>query len=116
MCGDNRYVDDLRILTAIELYLNSEFYSKHPSFISLISKHSKVFSSIDTILAISVSHNALDSNKTKRELVQNEAINICTSFKWAGFLCVLGIASVCSSSVQKHWVNIKVQTNVQSID
>ena len=80
MCGDNRYVDDLRILTAIELYLNSEFYSKHPSFISLISKHSKVFSSIDTILAISVSHNALDSNKTKGELVQNEAINISTSY------------------------------------
>ena len=65
MCGDNRYVDDLRILTAIELYLNSEFYSKYPSFILLISKHEKVFSSIDTILAIAVSHNALDSNKTK---------------------------------------------------
>ena len=58
----------------------------------MICKHSKVFSSIDTILAISVSHNALDSNKTKGELVQNEAINICTSFKWAGFLCVLGLA------------------------
>ena len=82
----------------------------------MISKHSNVFSSIDTIIAISVSYNALDSNKTKGELVQNEAINICTSFKWAGFLCVLGIASVCSSSVQKHWVNIKVQTNVQSTD
>ena len=99
MCGDNRYVDDLRILTAIELYLNSEFYSKHPSFISLISKYSKVFGSIDTKLAISVSHNALDSNKTKGGLVQSEAINICTSFKWAGFL------SVCSSSVQCYYKN-----------
>ena len=103
MCGDNRYVDNLRILTAIELYLNSEFYNKHPSFISLISKHSNVFSSIDTILTISVSHNALDSNKTKGELVQNEAINICTSFKWAKFLCVLGLESVCSSSVQCYY-------------
>ena len=103
MCGDNRYVDDLRILTAIELYLNSEFYSKHPSFISLISKHSKLFSSIDRILAIPVSHNALDSNKTKGKLVQNEAINTSTSFKWAGFLCVLGFASVCSSSVQCYY-------------
>ena len=78
MCGDNRYVDDLRILTAIiELYLNLEFYSKHSSFILLISKHSQVFISIATILAMSVSHNALDSNKTKGELVQNEAINMC---------------------------------------
>ena len=105
MCGDNRYVDDLRILTVIELYFNSEFYSKHPSFISLTSKHSKVFSGIDTILAISVSHNALDSNNTKGELVQNEAINICPSFKWAGFLRVLGLASVCSSSVQCYYRN-----------
>ena len=64
MCGDNRYVDDLRILTAIELYLNSEFYSKHPSFTSLISQHPKGFSSIDTILATSVLYNARDSNKT----------------------------------------------------
>ena len=62
MCGDNKYVV---IETAIELYLNSDFYSKLSSFISLISKHAKVFSSIDTILAISVSHNAFDSNKTK---------------------------------------------------
>ena len=72
---------------------------------SLISKHSKVFSTIDAILAISVSHNALDSKKRKGELVQNEAINICTSFKWAGFLCVLGLASVCSSSVQCYYKN-----------
>ena len=91
MGGDNRYVDDLRILSAIELYLNSEFYRKHPSFISLVSKHSDVFSSINTILTISVSHNVLDSNKG--ELVQNEAL--CTSFKWAGFLCTFGLASVC---------------------
>ena len=99
MCGDNRYVDGLRTLTAIELYLNSEFYSNHPSFISLISKDSKVFSTIVTILAISVSDNAVDSNKTKGDLVQKEAINICTSFQWAGFLCILCLASICSSSV-----------------
>ena len=95
MGGDSRYVDDLRILSAIELYLNSEFYRKHPSFISLVSKHSDVFCSINTILTIPVSHNVLDSNKTKGELVQNEAINICTSLKWAGFLYVFGLASVC---------------------
>ena len=83
------YVDDLRILTAMELYLNSEFYSKQPSFILLVSKHSKFSSSIDTILAISVSHNALDSNKINGELVQNETINICTSLNGLGFYVFL---------------------------
>ena len=45
MCGENRYVEDLRILTAIEPYLNSGFYNKHLSFISLVSKYTNVFSS-----------------------------------------------------------------------
>ena len=73
----------------MELYLNSEFYSKQPSFILLVSKHSKFSSSIDTILAISVSHNALDSNKINGELVQNETINICTSLNGLGFYVFL---------------------------
>ena len=81
MCEDNRYVDDLRILTAIEQYLNSGFYSKHPSFVSSTRMNLKVFSSIDKILATSVSQNALDSNKTRGELVQNEAITTSTFFK-----------------------------------
>ena len=41
----------------------------------------KVFSSIDKILATSVSQNALDSNKTRGELVQNEVITTSTFFK-----------------------------------
>ena len=35
-----------------------------------------VFNSIDTILAISVFYNALDTNKTNRELFQRKALNI----------------------------------------
>ena len=60
MCGDNRYDDNLRIITAIKLYLYSGFYSEHPSFVLLIHKDSKVLGSIDTMLAISVSPNAIN--------------------------------------------------------
>ena len=79
--------NDLRILIVIELYLISGFYSRHPSFISLRSKHSKFFNSIDAILAMLIMlslrtmYNVLDSNKIKEELVQDEAISICSSFK-----------------------------------
>ena len=38
-------------------------------------------------------------------MVQNEAINICTSFKWTGFVSVLGLASVCSSSIQRYYIS-----------
>ena len=54
-----RYVDDLRILASIELYSNSKFYGKHPSFVKVMNSHSG-----DYLLAISVSHDALDSGKT----------------------------------------------------
>ena len=94
MCGDNKYVNDLRILTAIKLYVNHGFYSQHPTFTLLLNNNPGVFNSIDTILAISVSHNALDTNKTKGELVQREASNICSTYRWCRFLCVLALSSV----------------------
>ena len=81
MSGNNRYVDDLRILASIELYLNSEFYTKHPSFVEVMNSHSGVFNNADTLLALSVSHGALDSAKTKMELVKEEALNLCCPFK-----------------------------------
>ena len=78
MCGDNRYVNDLRILTAIELYVNPGFYSQHPIFTLLLNNNLGIFNKTDTILAISVSHDALDTNKTKGELIQREALKICS--------------------------------------
>ena len=65
MSGDNRHVDDLRILTFIELYLNSEFYAKYPSFVKVMNSHSGIFNNVDTLLALSVSHGALNFGKTK---------------------------------------------------
>ena len=95
MSGDNRYVDDLRILASIELYLNSEFYAKHPSFVKVMNSHSGVFNNVDTLLALSVSHSALDSGKTKMELMKEEALNIWGPFKWLDFVCVLALSPVC---------------------
>ena len=42
---------------------------------------SGVFNNVDTLLALSVSHSALDSGKTKMELVKEEALNIGSPFK-----------------------------------
>ena len=81
MSGNNRYGDNIRILASIELYLNSEFYAKHRSFVKVINSQSVVFNNVDTLLALSVSHGALDSPKTKMELVLQEALNICSPFK-----------------------------------
>ena len=76
MSGNNRYVDDLGILASIELYLSSEFYAKHPSFVKVKNSHCGVCNDVDTLLSLSVSHSALDSGKTNMELVKEEALNI----------------------------------------
>ena len=54
-----------------------------------------VFNNVGTLLALSVSHSAFDSGKTKIELVKEEALNICSPFKWSGFLCELTLSSFC---------------------
>ena len=85
MCGDNRYENELRILAAIELYVSPWLYSQYSIFTLLLNNNPGVFNNIDTILVISVSHNAVDTNKTKGELVQKEALKICSAYRWCGF-------------------------------
>ena len=97
----NRYV--LRILGSIELDLNPEFYAKHPSFLKVMNNPYGVFNHVDTLLALSVSHGALDSSKTKMELVKEEALNICSPFKWSGFFCALALSSACKCSVHCYY-------------
>ena len=78
--GDNRYADDLSLLSFIELCLNSEFYAKQAAFAKVMNSHSGIFSNINTVLAFSVSHDTF-FGKTKMELVKEEAFNISSPFK-----------------------------------
>ena len=58
------------------MYLNSEFYAKHPSFVKMKNSLSGVFINVDTLLVLSASHGALTSGKTKMELLKKESLNI----------------------------------------
>ena len=64
MSVGSRYVDDLRI-SATELYLNLEFSAKHPFFAKFMNSFSGLFKNFDTLLALSVSDGALDSDKNQ---------------------------------------------------
>ena len=94
MSRGSKYVHDWKILASIELYLNLEFYANHPSLVKVMNSHSGVFSKIETLLALSVSYFALDSGKTKMELLKEEALSICNPIRWSGVLCVLDLSSV----------------------
>lgn len=109
MCGDNSLSYDLRLLTAIELYLNSDFYSSHPYFVSLSAENSEVFRNIDNLLSMCVSFDSIDTGKRGKELVKEEAKYTCKNFNWSSFLCILGLTSVCSSKVQCFYKSIGTQ-------
>ena len=63
LTGSNSLVEDLRAATAIELYLNSSFYSHHPYIVSLSQNYPNIFRCPENVLMMSVSQKSIDSNK-----------------------------------------------------
>ena len=63
----------------------------------------KILILLELILALSVSHNALVTDKTKAKFAQREALNICSAYRWFRFLCVLALPSVYLSTVQCYY-------------
>ncbi|XP_057290123.1 uncharacterized protein LOC130613030 [Hydractinia symbiolongicarpus] len=69
LVGDNSLTQQLRLLACIELFVNSEYYSSHPNL--FVDKYPSL--SPSNILAMSVSHAAVDTNFKAAELVKAEA-------------------------------------------
>ena len=59
--GDNTACDDLRVLTCIELFLNSKFYSEHPTITSVYEKNKTQFSNYMSVFSCCVSDTAFNS-------------------------------------------------------
>ena len=93
------------MLTAIELCVNPGFYGLHPLFTLLLSNNSSIFNDTDTTLAISVTHNAIDTNKTKDKSVQREALYICSTCSCCGFLCGIAMSPVYLGKFQCYYKN-----------
>ena len=106
LTGSNSLVEDLRAATAIELYLNSSFYSHHPYIVSLSQNYPNIFRCPENVLMMSVSQKSIDSNKKLSDLVKEEAINICENKIWSSFLCILALASVTSRKINCYYPDI----------
>ena len=97
-------MDDLRIMTCIELYLNAHYYCKHPCFLSTFSEHSSTFSSLESMLCISVSDSEFNTGLINEELVKAEAYhNFKNLAKWSGFLSILALSSVTGMKFFSHY-------------
>ena len=85
-------------------------------FVKMMNSHFCVFNNVDTLLALSVPHAALDSGKAKIELVKEEVLNIHCSFKLSGIFCILALSSVCLCLVHCYYKRydamLKMQSNV----
>jgi len=89
--GDNRFVDELRAMVCIELFLNATFYINHPI---LESNKPSSFSLL-------LSNKTFDIKCESRErLVQFEAIHNCSSKTFSSLLSVLGLSTVIGRQIQ----------------
>lgn len=102
LVGNNDLVVILRLLSSLELYLNSCYYSDHPIFANLVTE--KVFSSISNALCFSLSKSSVDSGLRGEDLVKIEAVNMASNVcKWSSFVSVLAVSSVIKHKIITYY-------------
>ena len=95
-------MDLLRILSSLELYLNADFYGKHPVFVKICESIPKT--SVENVLCVSVCHDSIDSGLMGVELIKAEAVSICKYLKkWSGFLAILSLSSVINRNIVTYY-------------
>ena len=56
-------MEDLRLLTSVELFLHANFYCQHPNLTVMYDKHKdKYFNSFKNLLCVSVSHSSVHTD------------------------------------------------------
>ena len=107
LVGDNSVVEEIRSLTSIQLYLNSDYYGKHDVFQSAYLSQKEPKRSPESIFYLSLKNDTLDSNlKNKEDTVKREAILNCQNFAWSSFMCMLGLSSVIKGKIISHYPDI----------
>ena len=89
-------------MTSLELFLNHEFYSKHPVLTNAYNYDKtvlgkKLFCSFESDFELArglTDSQTSINNKDLGLLVKKEAENICKDNIWSSFFCVLTLSSV----------------------
>ena len=105
LVGDNSLITTLRLMTSIELFLNADYYCRHPCLISLFHSHKNIFRSLSGMLAMCVSFEAMDAagNIASSNLLWKEALLNCADNRWRSFICLLALASVTSRTIYSYY-------------
>ena len=99
MVGDNSLCDILRCLTCAELFLNCDFYYKHPLLVSIYDDNVDIFPTFDSLFSICVSNFSLETNAHDSCLVKEEAKYNSRAKAWSSFISILALSSVIKRSI-----------------
>ena len=89
----------LRYLTCAELFLNSEFYYKHPLLSQVYDKNKDQFSSYDNMFSVCVSTISFETDARGPLLVKEESKLNSKDNIWSPFLCILALSTVIQRSI-----------------
>ena len=104
LVGDNTLVEDLSIITSVELFLNSDFYASHLSIVSAFNKFGdKISVSLKNVLPLCLSFGSLVSHASPQNLIKSEAVLNCENRRWSSYVCMLALSAVTSSFVFSHY-------------
>ena len=96
----NDCIDELGVLSSIELFIYRPYYCKHPCFLSL----SQTFGKAEThFFTITIKNYTIDSDLKIEEAVKFEAQTNCKIKEWSSFLCVLALSSVIKRKIFSHF-------------
>ena len=105
LIGDNSLLDELRIMTSVYIFLNLNFYSKHPHFNYIFNKYKDkhVFNSVNNLFPMSASFESSENCCCLEEIVKNQAPLNFQDKRWCSFLCMLALSSVTSADIFSHY-------------
>ena len=96
--GNNRFSDELRVLTCIELFLNARFYANHPIISKTLADFKELFQNFLSVFTCCVSDKAFHAFKDDKycpiKLCKEEAVVCCEKLKFSSFLCICALSSV----------------------
>ena len=94
--GTNKYCSDLRVMACAELFLNAEFYAKHPLLLSVFERNKDKFSKFNSVFSCCLSEPVFEKfDKKAIDLVsvcKQEAFLNCSNHTWSSFLMVLSLS------------------------
>ena len=112
LVGNTSQIYTLRTLASVELFLNCEFYPRHPVLIDVYNNGKTVlgenfFATFDSEFELARGLRPFEignKNKDLVALVKNET-KLTFSHVWSSFLCILALSSVICQSIHSFCSN-----------